>query len=107
MGTLLYEQGIDQCFEEVNLSQPEMIYQAHQNYVLAGAELLQTNTYAANRLKLQKYGLEWKMKPINEAAVKLAKQAAGQNIHVVGTVGGIRRFQMEEWSLQEVESAFF
>jgi methionine synthase / methylenetetrahydrofolate reductase(NADPH) len=106
MGTLLYERGIEQqCFEEVNLSHPEEIISIHTEYLLAGADVIQTNTYAANRLKLSKYGLEDKTAEINRRAVALAKQAAENRAFVVGTVGGIRRFQMEESTINEIEEA--
>ncbi|WP_088102235.1 bifunctional homocysteine S-methyltransferase/methylenetetrahydrofolate reductase [Halalkalibacter urbisdiaboli] len=106
MGTLLYEQGIDQCFEEVNLTDPERILEAHRAYVEAGANVIQTNTYAANRLKMEKYGLETKIGELNRVAVSLARQAANGQAYVVGTIGGVRRFQLEEESLREVEIAF-
>ncbi|NEU31110.1 bifunctional homocysteine S-methyltransferase/methylenetetrahydrofolate reductase [bacterium LRH843] len=106
MGTLLYEQGIDQCFEEINVTDPVKILDVHKRYVSAGAEVIQTNTYAANRLKLEKYGLENDVKRLNQAAVRLAKQAADDQAFVVGTVGGIRRFSLDEWSLKEIERAF-
>ncbi|MBM0064620.1 bifunctional homocysteine S-methyltransferase/methylenetetrahydrofolate reductase [Alkalicoccobacillus gibsonii] len=106
MGTLLYERGIEQqCFEEVNLSHPEEIISIHTEYLLAGADVIQTNTYAANRLKLSKYVLEDKTAEINRRAVALAKQAAENRAFVVGTVGGIRRFQMEESTINEIEEA--
>lgn len=53
MGTLLYEQGFDLCYEELNLSQPDAVYHVHRSYIEAGAKLLQTNTYAANAVKLK------------------------------------------------------
>ncbi|TWI52852.1 bifunctional homocysteine S-methyltransferase/methylenetetrahydrofolate reductase [Halalkalibacter nanhaiisediminis] len=106
MGTFLYEQGVDQCFEEINVTDPEKILRAHRQYVEAGADVIQTNTYAANGLKLEKYGLKDDVKRLNQAAVKLARQAAGDGAFVVGTIGGVRRFQLEEWSLREIETAF-
>jgi homocysteine S-methyltransferase len=106
MGTLLYEQGVDQCFEEVNVKNPEIILNAHKRYVLAGADVIQSNTYAANKLKLEKYGLEKEVRSINRSGVRLAKEASSENTFVLGTVGGIRRFQLEEWNLDEIEEAF-
>lgn len=106
MGTFLYEQGVDQCFEEINVTDPAKVLDAHKQYVQAGADVIQTNTYAANSLKLEKYGLENDVKRLNQAAVKLARQSAGNETFVVGTIGGIRRFQLEEWSLREIEIAF-
>jgi homocysteine S-methyltransferase len=106
MGTFLYEQGVDQCFEEVNVTNPEIILNAHKQYIEAGADVIQTNTYAANRLKLEKYGLEGRVQELNRKAVQLAKEAANEKVFVLGTVGGIRRFQLEEWSIREIEAAF-
>lgn len=106
MGTYLYGQGIDACFEELNVTNPEKIISVHEAYVRAGAEVIQTNTYAANVLKLEKYNLDKEVRALNRAAVRLAKEAAKQNAFVLGTVGGIRRFQLDDWDLQEVESAF-
>lgn len=58
MGTLLYSYGIDRCFEELNVSKPEEIKRIHKAYVEAGADIIQTNTYGANFIKLSRYGLE-------------------------------------------------
>ncbi|GAF65321.1 5,10-methylenetetrahydrofolate reductase [Bacillus sp. TS-2] len=107
MGTLLYEQGIDTCFEAINLSNPSRITEAHKAYIDAGANVIQTNTYAANRLKLEKYGMAHLVKEINRKGVEIANEVANDEIYVLGTVGGIRRYQMEEWSLAEIKSAFF
>ncbi|KGA99170.1 5,10-methylenetetrahydrofolate reductase [Alkalihalobacillus alcalophilus ATCC 27647 = CGMCC 1.3604] len=107
MGTLLYEQGIDQCFEEINLLHPEKIKAVHQAYIDAGANVIQTNTYAANRLKLEKYGLEDKVRALNKAGVQIASEVANEEIYILGTVGGIRRYKNEEWTLAEIKSAFF
>ena len=76
MGTLLFSYGKDTCYEQLNLSHPEQIEGIHRAYLNAGADVIQTNTYAANYLKLSRYGLEDSVKEINSAAVKLAKQAA-------------------------------
>ncbi|ADC51109.1 bifunctional homocysteine S-methyltransferase/5,10-methylenetetrahydrofolate reductase protein [Alkalihalophilus pseudofirmus OF4] len=105
MGTLLYEQGISKCFEELNLSDPNRIIDAHKQYIEAGAVIIQTNTYAANRLKLEKYGLGEKVKIINQEAVKLAKEAGPNGIFIVGTVGGLQNFHQEEWTKEEVLEA--
>lgn len=61
MGTLLYAQGIKSCFEELNITQPEQVEKIHLAYLKAGAEVIQTNTYAANYIKLSRYGLEDKV----------------------------------------------
>ncbi|WP_051045243.1 bifunctional homocysteine S-methyltransferase/methylenetetrahydrofolate reductase [Halalkalibacterium ligniniphilum] len=106
MGTLLYEQGVDRCFEELNITDPQRILEAHRSYVKAGANVLQTNTYAANRIKLEKYQLQDKVQRINQDAVRLAREAAGEDVFVVGTIGGVRSLQLEAVSIREVEEAF-
>ncbi|MDD1512683.1 bifunctional homocysteine S-methyltransferase/methylenetetrahydrofolate reductase [Priestia megaterium] len=102
-GTLLYSHGIDSCFEELNITKPEEVSRIHRAYVEAGANVIQTNTYAANYQKLARYGLEDSVKDINGAGVKLAKQAAKDQAYVVGTLGGIRSFQKNAISLEEVK----
>ncbi|WP_082235166.1 bifunctional homocysteine S-methyltransferase/methylenetetrahydrofolate reductase [Halobacillus massiliensis] len=106
MGTLLYSYGIDQCFEELNLSHPSGVLDVHRAYVEAGADVIQTNTYGANYVKLARYGLEDKVKEINTTAVKLAKQAATENNYIVGTIGGIRSFKKQAVSIEEIKRSF-
>lgn len=69
MGTLLYSHGIDRCFEELNLSNPDEIVHIHEACIAAGADVIQTNTYGANYVKLARYGLEDEVPAINRAAV--------------------------------------
>src|SRR3954469_10067997 len=107
MGTLLYSFGVDSCSEELNLSQPEQIQNIHRAYIDAGADVIQTHTYAANYLKLQRYGLEDSVKEINSAAVKLAKQAASQtNTYVLGTLGGNRGIKPDSITIEELKRSF-
>jgi methionine synthase I (cobalamin-dependent)/5,10-methylenetetrahydrofolate reductase len=106
MGTLLYSFGKDSCFEELNLSHPEQIQSIHKAYLDAGADVLQTNTYAANYLKLQRYGLEDSVKEINSAAVKNAKIAAGDKAFVLGTIGGNRGIKPNSISIEEIKRSF-
>ncbi|WP_303984070.1 bifunctional homocysteine S-methyltransferase/methylenetetrahydrofolate reductase [Niallia circulans] len=107
MGTLLYSYGKDTCFESLNLSHPEQIEQVHQAYIHAGADIIQTNTYAANYLKLQRYGLEDNVKEINSAAVKIAKKAVeNKNVNVLGTIGGNRGMKPQAISLEELKRSF-
>src|SRR5579883_2646367 len=75
MGTVLYSKGvfINRCFDELNLSSPALIREIHQEYVKAGAEILETNTFGANRLRLAAFGLAEKLKAINEAGVRIAR----------------------------------
>ena len=106
MGTLLYSYGTDSCFEELNLSHPEQIQAIHQAYIEAGADVIQTNTYAANYLKLQRYGIEDSVKEINSAAVRHAKQAAGANTFVLGTMGGNRGIKPESIPIEDIKRSF-
>ncbi|MGG1676788.1 bifunctional homocysteine S-methyltransferase/methylenetetrahydrofolate reductase [Neobacillus sp. NRS-1170] len=107
MGTLLYSFGKDSCLEELNLSQPDHIQNIHRAYIDAGADVIQTNTYAANYLKLQRYGLEDSVKEINSAAVSIAKKAAAQNsTYVLGTIGGNRGVKPDSITLEELKRSF-
>ncbi|MBO0958869.1 bifunctional homocysteine S-methyltransferase/methylenetetrahydrofolate reductase [Neobacillus sp. MM2021_6] len=106
MGTLLYSYGTDCCFEELNLSQSEQIQSIHKAYIDAGADVIQTNTYAGNYLKLQRYGLEDSVKEINSAAVRNAKKAAETNAYVLGTMGGNRGVKPNSISIDELKRSF-
>ena len=108
MGTLLYSYGKDTCFEQLNLSHPEQIESIHKAYLLAGADLIQTNTYAANRLKLARYGLEESVNDMNAAAVKLARQSvqSNGNGYVLGSMGGNRGIQTQSVSLEDIKISF-
>jgi methionine synthase / methylenetetrahydrofolate reductase(NADPH) len=105
MGTLLYSYGSDFCYEELNLSQPEQIYNIHRAYLDAGADIIQTNTYAASYSKLERYGLQDQVKEINKAAVQIARRAA-KSKYVVGTTGGIRGIKPNSISLNEIKRSF-
>ena len=92
MGTMLYSKGIryERCFEEVNLSKPELVEEVHGAYIAAGADLIETNSFGANRLKLAEHGLEEKVREINLRAAKIARAAretAGVDVLVAGSVG--------------------
>jgi methionine synthase / methylenetetrahydrofolate reductase(NADPH) len=106
MGTLLYSFGKDSCLEELNLSHPDKIQEIHKAYIDAGADVIQTNTYAANYLKLQRYGLEDSVKEINAAAVKNAKQAALKDAYVLGTIGGNRGIKSNTITIEELKRSF-
>ncbi|MFA3775094.1 bifunctional homocysteine S-methyltransferase/methylenetetrahydrofolate reductase [Bacillus safensis] len=105
MGTLLYSYGIDRCFEELNLSKEDEVKRVHEAYVQAGADIIQTNTYGANYIKLSRYGLEEETKRINTKAVQIAKAAAG-SAYVLGTIGGIRTFNKNAYSIEEIKRSF-
>ncbi|WP_144556811.1 bifunctional homocysteine S-methyltransferase/methylenetetrahydrofolate reductase [Bacillus pumilus] len=102
MGTLLYSYGIDRCFEELNLSKEDEVKRVHEAYVQAGADIIQTNTYGANYIKLSRYGLEEEAKRINTKAVQIAKAAAG-SAYVLGTIGGIRTFNKNAYTIEEIK----
>jgi methionine synthase I (cobalamin-dependent)/5,10-methylenetetrahydrofolate reductase len=89
MGSLLYERGVlhTRSYDELNLSQPELISAVHRDYVAAGAELVETNTFGANRIALARHGLAEQMAVINRAGVELARAAAGERAYVGGAVG--------------------
>lgn len=89
MGSLLYERGVlhTRSYDELNLSQPDLILQIHQDYVQAGAELIETNTFGANRIALAKHGLAEQATAINRAGVELARRAADGRAYVAGSVG--------------------
>jgi len=106
MGTLLYSYGIDRCFEELNVSQAEEVKHVHEAYINAGADVIQTNTYGANQIKLDRYGLKHEVTVFNRAAVKLAKEAAKPETYVLGTIGGIRGFQKQSLAIEDIRAGF-
>ena len=89
MGSLLYERGVlhTRSYDELNLSQPDIIRGVHQDYVAAGAEVIETNTFGANRIALARHGLAEQAAAINRAAVELARTAARDKAYVAGAVG--------------------
>jgi len=98
MGTMLCERGIpmDRCYDALNLSQPEMVAAIHAAYLVAGAEILETNTFGANACRLERYGLRDQVRQINLAGVRLARQSAADSageVCVAGAVGplGVRQ----------------
>lgn len=94
MGTMLYSRGvfINQCYDELALRSPDLVREVHAAYVKAGAEVVETNTFGANRPKLTQYGLEGQVAAINTRAAQLAREAAGEQRLVAGAVGplGVR-----------------
>lgn len=102
MGTLLYANGLDNCYESYNLSNPQEVSRIHQAYINAGADIIQTNTYSAKRHRLKAYGYENDIKEINQAGVKIAREAAGDEIFVLGTVGGSRGLKQCDLTLEEI-----
>lgn len=110
MGTVLYSKGIpfSRCFDELNLSAPATVKDVHLSYAKAGAEVLETNTFGANRARLAKYNLESQAVEINRAAVKLAREIAGDDLYVAGAVGplGLRLEPLGPTSSSEAREIF-
>lgn len=104
MGTLLYANGLESCHEYYNLSQPQQILAIHKAYIEAGADIIQTNTYAAKRHQLKGFGYDVQIKAINQEAVALARQAAGEDVFVLGTIGASRGLRQCDLSLEEIVS---
>ncbi len=117
MGTSLYARGvfINRCYDELNLSQPELVRAVHEDYLQAGAEMIETNTFGANALRLQRYGLRDKVAEINQAGVRIARQAVRQladkqagTAYVAGSVGplGVHLEPLGKTGLEEAREAF-
>jgi methionine synthase / methylenetetrahydrofolate reductase (NADH) len=110
MGTMLYATGVslNRCFDELNLVSPALVKEVHMGYVKAGAELLETNTFGANRFRLGKFDLGDKVREINLAGARLARESAGEDLYVAGSVGplGLRLEPLGATSLDEARSAF-
>lgn len=110
MGTMLYQRGvyINRVYDELNLSQPTLVQGIHSEYLEAGARVLETNTFGANRFKLQPHGLANKLEAINFQAAKLAREVAQDKAYVAGAIGplGIRIEPWGKTSVEEAEQAF-
>jgi homocysteine S-methyltransferase len=105
-GTMLYAKGIflNRCFDELNLTQPDLVAELHQQYVRAGADVIETNTFGANRVKLGAFGLADRVHAINVQGARIARHAAREQAWVAGAVGplGIR---IEPWGRTGVDEA--
>ena len=113
MGTMIYSKGvyINRCYDELNLSGPDIVLAIHREYVKAGAEIIETNTYGASRLKLANYGLDERLSEINATAARLARQAAskaGHEVFVAGAISplGVRIEPYGPTSLEEAKELF-
>lgn len=117
MGTSLYARGvfINRCYDELNLSQPELVRAVHEDYLQAGAEIIETNTFGANAFRLERYGLRDKVADINHAGVAIARQAVRQLAdkqagvaYIAGSVGplGVHLEPLGKTSLDEAKEAF-
>lgn len=109
MGSLLHERGAgaSRPFEELNLTAPHLICQVHAEYIQAGADGIETNTFAANRFRLARYGLEDRVCELNSAGARLARNVAGTNAVVAGSIGplGVRLAPIGPVSPEDVTSA--
>src|SRR6185437_11679708 len=117
MGTVLYSRGvlISRCYDELNLSDPGLIRSVHEEYLQAGAEILETNTFGANRFRLGRHGLAGRVAEINAAGARIARQAADQQRErqggeawVAGALGplGVRLEPLGKTGLDEARDAF-
>lgn len=110
MGTMLYSRGvfINRCFDEMNLSSAELVAQIHREYADAGAEILETNTYGANRVRLTGFGLAEKLEAINAAGVRLAREASRGGPFVAGAMGplGVHLEPLGPTSFAEARTIF-
>src|SRR5919106_950049 len=110
MGTMLYAKGffLNVCYDELSLKHPKLVLEVHQEYVRAGAEVVETNTFGANPVKLASYGLADDTEKINRAAAELARQAAGDRVSVVGAVGplGVRIEPFGSMAREEARALF-
>ena len=110
MGTMLYGRGvfINRCYDELNLSSPDLVKEIHEEYVKAGAEVLETNTFGANRARLAAFGFAEKLRAINQAGVRLAREAAGDTAFVAGSAGplGVRIEPLGPTSFEEARAMF-
>jgi len=117
MGTMLYGRGIfiNRCFDELNLSQPETVAGIHTEYLQAGAQIIETNTFGANAYRLERHGLRDKVREINLAGVLIARQCVAQiaekqasEAFVAGAIGplGVALAPLGEISLEQARAAF-
>jgi methionine synthase I (cobalamin-dependent)/5,10-methylenetetrahydrofolate reductase len=106
MGTMLYAKGvfINKSFDALNVTQPDLVAEVHQEYVRAGADVIETNTFGANRIKLGSFGLAERLHAINEQGARIARHAAREQAYVAGAIGplGIR---IEPWGKTGVDEA--
>lgn len=106
MGTRLYSKGVfvNRCFDSLNLTQPDLVAEVHLEYVRAGADVIETNTFGSNRIKLASFGLSEKLHAINVQGARIARHAAREQAYVAGAIGplGIR---IEPWGRMGVDEA--
>jgi homocysteine S-methyltransferase len=105
-GTGLYDKGVflNRCFDELNLSAPEMVEKVHRGFLNVGVDVVETNTFGANAVKLERHGLADQVEEINDAGAAIARKAAGEERFVAGAIGplGVR---IEPWGPTSVDEA--
>src|SRR5438034_241919 len=110
VGTRLYDKGIyiNRSYDELNLTNPDLVREVHEEYVAAGADIIETNSFGATRHKLQPYGLENKIREINVAAADIAREASNDNIFVAGAIGplGLRIEPFGPTSFEEARDMY-
>jgi methionine synthase / methylenetetrahydrofolate reductase(NADPH) len=110
VGTYLYEKGIyiNTCFDELNLTNPDLVAEVHRDYVNAGADVIETNTFGANRFKLAPHGLETKVYEINRRGAEIARKVAGGTTFVAGSIGplGVQIEPIGKLSYDEAKEVF-
>jgi homocysteine S-methyltransferase len=114
MGTMLHYNGapLSECFDELNITHPEQVARVHREYLEAGAEMIETNTFGANRYKLSKHGLESRVAEINRAAVRLARRVIDasfrEEVYLAGSVGplGVRLKPFGRIAVEDARAAF-
>src|SRR3981189_3668273 len=110
MGTMLYAKGIyiNRSYDELNLVAPDLVREVHSEYVRAGADIIETNTFSATANKLQPYGLEASLREINIRAAQIAREAAGNRAYVAGAVGplGLRIEPYRPTSFDQANAMF-
>jgi methionine synthase / methylenetetrahydrofolate reductase (NADH) len=106
MGTMLYSKGvfISRCFDELNVSNPDLVREVHTDYIKAGVDIIETNTFGGNRMKLMSHGLADQIREINVRGAAIAREAAGNDVFVGGAIGplGIR---IEPWGKTSIDEA--
>ena len=110
LGTELYRRGvfIDICYDEINLRRPELVREVHRAYREAGAEIIETNSFGGNRVRLDQFGLGSRVHEINRLAADLAREAVGEDVYVAGSIGplGIRIEPFGPTALAEARAFF-
>lgn len=110
MGTMLYQKGIfiNRCFDELNLSQPDLVKDIHKAYVQAGVDIIETNTFGANQFKLMFHGFDSKAQEINLQAARIAREVAGRETFVAGAIGplGVPIEPIGKLAYEEAKEAF-